>query len=392
MDRILMLGGARSQIPVIKRAKELGLYVITCDNVPNNPGHAFSDEYYNVSTVEMEEVLRIAEKSKIDGIIAYASDPAAMTCAYVSDRLGLPGSSLESVQLLSRKDIFRKFQKERGFNTPRFIVAEKWEELKEIEEKVGFPCMLKPVDSSGSKGVRKINNYKELETSFPNAAAYSRCGKVIAEEYIPTPYHQLHGDGVVADGKLKFIALGDQRFFNSVPIGSSLPSSINSKLMEKAEVETKRLIEQSGFLCGGINIEVRVTAEGEIYIIEIGARSGGNYIPQLMQLSTGEDVMSAVLNISMGMPYKIGKPKRTGYYFQYIIGGRGSGRFRELYVDPYIRDKIVELYVHKQQGDWIETYQNSGGVVGVAMIRFSGMEEMETVIENIGTYIQVIVD
>ena len=99
--KILFLGGSHFQIPPIKYAKEQGHFVITCDYLPDNPGHKLADEYYNVSTTDMEGVLKLAQKLRIDGIVAYASDPAAPTQAYVGNRLGLPSNPYESVKILS---------------------------------------------------------------------------------------------------------------------------------------------------------------------------------------------------------------------------------------------------------------------------------------------------
>lgn len=390
--KILILGGARAQIPAIRRAKEMGFYVITCDYLPDNPGHRFSDKYKNISTIEMEEVYRYAKEEGINGVISYASDPSACTCAYISDRLGLEGNSYESVERLIRKDIFRFFQKEKGFKFPCFYVVKNFKELKAVMENVRFPSVVKPVDSSGSKGVTKVISNKELQIAFQSAMSYSHCGKVIIEEYISSPYCQLHGDGIVVNGKLKFIALGDQRFLNTVPIGTSLPSNISGNLMKKVNLEIARLIEYSGFHCGGINIEVRVTGEGEIYILEIGPRTGGNYIPQLMQLATGKDEVTTVLQMAMGMEYNIGMPTQIKPCFQYIIGSNKKGKFQELYIDQYIQRKIDQLYVHKRPGDFVETYQNSSGVVGVALIKFSNLKEMEEDIINLDKHIQVIVE
>jgi len=116
---ILFLGGAASQIPSIKYAKEQGHYVITCDYLPENPGHRYADEYYNVSTTDKEAVLVLARELNIDGIVAYASDPAAPTQAYVGNELGLPSNPYESVLILTRKDLFRDFLKKNDFYVPK---------------------------------------------------------------------------------------------------------------------------------------------------------------------------------------------------------------------------------------------------------------------------------
>ncbi len=111
MKKLLMLGGSYIQIPIIKAAREMGHYVITCDYLEDNPGHQFANEYYNISTTDKEQVLALAKSLNIDGIICYASDPAAPTAAYVGEKLGLPSHPYNSVEILSNKDQFREFLK-----------------------------------------------------------------------------------------------------------------------------------------------------------------------------------------------------------------------------------------------------------------------------------------
>lgn len=389
MKKILMLGGAFSQIPVIERAKELGYYVITCDYLPDNPGHAFADRYENISTVDMEAVLQFAQSEAVDGILAYASDPSAITAAYVSEKMQLPGATQEAVRRLSNKDLFRYLQKENGFRVPDFCVITS--EDSEIPYDISFPCIVKPVDSSGSKGVSRAENREQLTAAVRTAMGFTRCGRVIIESYIDTPYYQLHGDGIVVEGKLMFVALGDQRFRNSVPIGSSLPSHIEGELMENVCREVSRLIKCSGFNNGGVNIEVRVTRGGDIYVIEIGPRTGGNYVPQLMELATGEDEMTAVLRLAMGEICDIKKASNIQYCFQYIIGSDESGAFQRLEIDEYMQKKMVKLFLHKQVGDRVEKYANSNGVVGVALFQFQDGTEMDRDIEHIKDHVKVIV-
>ena len=119
MKKILFLGGAPTQIPPIKYALEQGHHVITLDYLPNNPGHKLSHNFYNISTTDKEAVLEVAKAENIDAIVAYASDPAAPTAAYVSEKMGLPGNPYKSVEVLARKDLFREFLAKHNFNVPR---------------------------------------------------------------------------------------------------------------------------------------------------------------------------------------------------------------------------------------------------------------------------------
>ena len=119
MKKVLMLGGSLYQTFAIKEAVRLGYYVITCDYLPDNPGHKLAHESYNVSTTDKEAVLDLARKLHVDGVVAYASDPAAPTAAYVCEKLGLPTSPYKSVEILSKKDLFRAYLAENGFNVPK---------------------------------------------------------------------------------------------------------------------------------------------------------------------------------------------------------------------------------------------------------------------------------
>ena len=169
MKKILLLGGSAQQVIAIKKAKELGYKTILCDYLEDNPGKLVADVFYQESTTNKEKILEIAKEEKINGIVAYASDPAAPTAAYVAEKLNLPGNPYKSVDILCNKDKFRKFLKENNFCTPK---AKGYNDLKQLMkdlEKFKLPLMIKPVDSSGSKGVSKINskeNIKERRNSY----------------------------------------------------------------------------------------------------------------------------------------------------------------------------------------------------------------------------------
>jgi len=209
-EKILILGGSHFQIPVIKYAKSAGYYVVTCDYLPDNPGHKYSDEYHNVSTTDQEAVLALARQLKIDGILAYASDPAALTAAYVGNAMGLPSNPYESVRILSNKDLYRSFLRSQNFNTPVAYGYSSKNELTKNITHLKFPVMVKPVDSSGSKGVAKVDNSQDLLFAFECAMEYSRTKNVIVEEFIVKKGAQIGGEGFVLDGRLVFMCLGDQ--------------------------------------------------------------------------------------------------------------------------------------------------------------------------------------
>ena len=158
MKKLLLLGGAQYLLPVIEEAHKLGLYVITCDYLPDNIAHKHSDEYRNVSIIDKDAVLSTARELGIDGIMSFACDPGVVTAAYVAEKLDLPfAGSYEAVSILQNKGRFRRFLTENGFNVPW---AKSYTEPAEaLTDSAGFnwPMIVKPVDSAGSKGVTRVD-------------------------------------------------------------------------------------------------------------------------------------------------------------------------------------------------------------------------------------------
>ena len=142
-----------TQLPPLIYARSQGHWTITCDYLPDNPGHKLANESYPLSTTDKEAVLDLASSLNIDGVVAYATDPAAPTAAFVAENLGLPGNPYDSVLTLARKDLFRAFLDANGFNVPKSRAFSDTREAREWFEEMGFAAYIKPVDSSGSKGV-----------------------------------------------------------------------------------------------------------------------------------------------------------------------------------------------------------------------------------------------
>ena len=202
MKKLLLLGGSAQQIVAIETAKKLGYETVLCDYLPDNPGQFHADRFYLVSTTDREAVLEVAKREQVDGVLAYASDPATPTAAYVAQALGLPGNPYESVEILSNKDRFRAFLAENGFHTPK---ARAYTDPAQLERDLNagefsFPVILKPVDSSGSKGVARIDSPADLRGKIDCAMGYSRCKRLIVEGFVDKYGYQIAGDGLSIDG------------------------------------------------------------------------------------------------------------------------------------------------------------------------------------------------
>lgn len=401
MKKVLLLGGSHFQIPSIVTAKRLGYYTITCDYLPENPGHKFADEYYNVSNTDKQAVLKLAEKLKVDGVVCYASDPAAPTAAYVAEKMGFPTSPYQSVEILSNKDKFRNFLSENNFNTPKakgYSYKEKEKMLAEIKQ-FKLPIMVKPVDSSGSKGVKKISNIEELSNAVDEAMVYSRCKRFIVEEYVEKYGYQIAGDGFSINGKLVFRCFANEHFDSSginpyVPIGESWPYVMPKRVHEKIHNEIQRVLSLLNMGTQAYNFDVRIDESENVYLMEIGPRNGGNLIAQVTQYATGIDMVEYTIKAAMGEDCSslcMVEPK--GYWANYMIHCQQSGILKEVCIDEQFRkNNIVEYEMMYKPGERVEAFTGSNGTLGTMILRFSSEEEMLEKMEHMEKWVKVITE
>ena len=392
-NKILLLGGAYAQIPMIKEAKRQGYYVITCDYLPDNPGHKFADEYHNVSTTDYKGVFELAQIVKPDLIIAYASDPASPVAAYVSEKLGLPGNSYKSVLTLAEKDLFRSLMKDIGLNTPRTIVLTPIQDSYEKLESLTLPFVIKPTDSSGSKGVSKVYKKGQIPGCVQKAFSFSRNKRIIAEEYIDVNGKQVHGDGFVSNGKLIFTFLGDHNYNSKVnpfvPFATTWPSIKPQNTIKKIDEIVSQVCKKAGYFNGPINIEARETTEGDIYIMEVGPRSGGNFVPQITSLVTGFDMVKATLDVFTKKPVRVNCCNATNYSAYYVIHSSLDGQLQKLQLNSGLKRYLKQFHQNISPGEKVKSFQGANAAIGIMLLTFKTREEMECIVTNMDQYIEL---
>jgi biotin carboxylase len=241
-------------------------------------------------------------------------------------------------------------------------------EQKSIDKSLVFPLYVKPVDSSGSKGVSIVNNHYELDSAIITAMQFSDRKTVIIEEEILSVHNQFHGDGFVVNGKIVFLGVCEQFFLDNKPIGSIFPARLSKKDYKLLSLEISKVIKLSEYSDGAFNFEARLS-NGNFVILEIGPRSGGNMIPQLMEYATGFQETLACINVSNGKSiYTSSDTVRKR--LQYIIHSDKDGYFNDIRIleNPYV--KLIELFLFVRQGDKIKRYTSSSNVIGVAIMEF----------------------
>ncbi len=402
MKKLLLLGGSSYIVPVIKMAHEMGIYVITCDYLPNNIAHRYSDEYRNVSTIDKEAVLSVAQEMKVDGVMAFACDSGVVSAAYAAEKLGLPfQGSYEAVSILQDKGLFRKFLRDNGFNSPQ---SKRYTEAKlPFQEMALFrwPVIVKPVDSAGSKGVTRVDSPDELEAAISAALGCSHNGAFIIEEFLAFDGYHSDSDFFTVDGKLVFSTYSDQLFDPEAdnpytPTQIIWPSTMMPEHQDELTREAQRLMELLHMKTGIYNVESCVGTDGKAYLMEVSPRGGGDRIAEIQQLAMGANLIENELRSAVGMPLTdIANFPCDGYWCEMIIHARPgqTGTFKRLVIDPEVEEKYIKLVaLSAGPGDAVKPFTGANMALGDMFLRFDSREELNEVMAQSSKWMDIELD
>jgi len=399
MKKILLLGGLRYLIPVIKSAHELGYYVITCDYLPNNIAHQYSDKYINANITDKELILKIAEEEKIDGIMSFAVDPGVLTASYVAEKMNLPGCPFESVKILQNKVLFRKFLFENGFNVPKAKGFSSYADaLKELDL-FNFPVIVKPTDSAGSKGVTRVDDIDDVKSAVEYALANAVSDKkVIIEEFIEQSGFSSDCDSFSIDSDLKFVSFSNQYFDSKAenpytPSAYSWPSFIDISHQEELVSELRRLVKLLKLGTSIYNIETRVGTDGKPYIMEVSPRGGGNRLSEMLRYSTGVDMISNAVRAAIGDPVdELNMPSYNGYWAEIILHAEKEGLFDSLFINQQLKENnVVEIDLWVKEGDKVNSFNGANDAIGTLVIRFDSEMQLQKAMSDRDEVVKVIV-
>lgn len=393
--KIMLLGGIQYLVPVIKAAHEQGYYVITADYLPDNVAHTYSDEYVNVSIVDKEAVLKVAQEKQIDGIISFGVDPGVVTAAYVQEQMGLPQMGpYESVRILQNKDLFRAFLKEHGFNVPqaRSYTSSKMA-LSDIDW-FTFPMIVKPTDSAGSKGVTRIDSLEEYADAVDDAFKKSISGTIIVEEFINKVGCSSDSDSFLLNGELKFVSFNAQRFDESAanpytPAAYSWPSTF-AEHEEYLKTELQRLLSLLSMKTSIFNIETRVASNGKPYIMECTPRGGGNRLCEMLRYATGVDLITAQVRAAVGDSVDgVEQRPYDGHWGEIILHADKDGIFSNLEIASDLPAKVVEQDLWVKQGDNVNAFRGANDAIGTLVLQFANEQDLENVLKLQSQWINV---
>lgn len=395
VKKILFLGGSKQQIPAIEYANKKGYFTILCDYLDDNPGQYVANKFYCVSTTDKKAILGVAQENKIDGIVAYASDPAAPTAAYVGNIMGVPSNPYKSVEILSKKNLFRNFLRQNGFNSPIAKSFNNYEEAKKDLHIFKFPIMIKPIDSSGSKGVNRIETIDDFESAFKKAMDNSREKVVIVEEFIERSHKEMiGGDAFVINGRVEYFGLlNSHRDFNVsefVPVGTSFPSFMDKERIDRVKLEVQKVVDILNIKMGALNLELMFDKNNNLYIVEIGPRNGGNMIPDLLYLATGVDLIGATVEAALGnFNFELNKSDKEEFYSTYVIHSNKSGILKNITFDEEINKNIINKVMYKNNLEEIEKFDGANKALGIIFLKYDSLEEEKFKMNNMSKFINI---
>lgn len=375
MKKLLLLGGSRYLLPVIREAKALGCHVITCDYLPDNIAHRYSDAYANVSIVEKDAVLALAKEKQVDGIMSFACDPGVVPAAYVAEKLGLPTvGPLESVEILQDKGRFRAFLREHGFRVPGAISYSN--PALALRENRRYPVMVKPVDSAGSKGVSRVDRPGELPAAIETALSFSRCGRFLLEDYIEPAGFPSDTDCFSVDGELRFVSFNNQYFDRRAdnpytPAGFTWPSSMPEAAQAELAGELQRLLRLLHMGTAVYNVECRLGTDGLPYLMEVSPRGGGNRLCEMLQYTTGVNLIRNAVKAALGMPVEeMTGPDYKGHWSYVALHSEKSGRFAGLELAAEVRPYLVEEDLWVSPGERVEAFSGANKTLGTLVLNW----------------------
>lgn len=397
---ILMLGGSAQQVVAIETAKRLGYRTVLCDYLPDNPGQYVADVFYQESTTDAETVLEIAKKEQVEGVLAYASDPASPIAAYVAEQLDLPTNPLSAVKTMSEKHLFRQHLQDEGFPCPRsraFSTDDDPEEVWRSVQDFTCPLVVKPTDSSGSKGVSIVEERGGLIQAVESAKRISRNGTLIVEEYIEMGYpHVIGGDIFVIDGEVRFWGLMEcarDAAASLVPTGEMAPTSLSGEQLTEVKMLLERLVSSLGVRFGELNVEVILGKDNVPYVIELGSRAGGNMIPVQLSDMSGIDLVEANILCAMGeTPERIDFDRPDRAYATHVLHSLESGIYKGIEIDKSLASHVYRTALYVQEGDRIEPFDGANRAVGIVFMEFDSLQQMNAKISRINNLIQVVLD
>ena len=361
MKRVLIIGAGFLQNFVIKKAKELGYYTIAIDGNPNAVGFKNADEYKAVNIVDEAACLKYAKQMKIDGVLTAATDYGVLSASYVAQELGLSGIKYTSAKRIKNKYEVRKCLFESGADdTGLSFEVSSENQISEITGKVAFPVMVKPCDGSGSRGASRVDSTDAFKEACLFAMESSLTGKATVEPFICG--EEYGAESFVLNGEV--YVLGVMKKLMTKPpyyaeLGHSMPSMLPEDIENKVKTSVTKAIKALDINFGSVNMDMLITKSGDVHIVDVGARMGGNLIgSHIIPIGTGVQYIENMIKAAVGDKADFA-PKFPSSPIATRLLALTPGKVKALPDFKALENKNVIIEHHLSVGDTINEYHTN---------------------------------
>lgn len=382
MKKVIILGAGVYQVPLIKKAKELGIYTIVISTPGDYLGFSLSDKNYYVDTRDKEKVLEIAKAERIDGICTSGTDVAVISIGYVNDHIGLKGVNYNTAVCSTNKLLMKQKFIENGVKTANFYKVTSGKELKDCFEQLSVEkAVAKIVDKSGSRGIRTIDKRDNFELTYNELINESELDYIIVEEYIEGI--EIGIDAFVSDSQIiSFVP--HNKIVNTIngigiPAGHIVPYTSYYHEYDNLYIETQKVINAIGITNGAINIDAFVKNNNDVYIIEVGARAGATGIPEIISNYLGQDYYEMILDNSLNKQTELIDTTLKSPCASVLIFSEKDGIY-----NGYVCKDIdgVSISMDYEIGHLIERMKNGTSRIGQAIIKADNLKDLKKNIEE----------
>lgn len=393
MKKIMIIAGGDWQVPITKKAKDMGLYVVSSNLYPDSPAFAYADVGEVANVLDRETNLQYAEKHRPDAVITDQSDIAVPTVAYVCEKLGLPGIGSQHAKMFTNKYEMRKFCRSHGFDSPDFCLCHEISQAKEFLN-THHRIVIKPIDSQSSRGVFTVETEKQLEALFAESMQYSNAEKVVlAEQYVDGTEFTV--DGLKTPSGHVVLAISEKKHYAENPnVASELffshsNNNFDYDLLRKTNTE---LVNAMGLPFGLTHAEYKYM-DGRFYLIEIAARGGGTKISSdIVPLMSGVNSNEALIRMALGEEVALPCPAATErcavLKFLHFRPGvvdkiKGLDQIRGM-------DGVVDIGLNFSEGQAIEPMHDDRSRQGYYIAYASGREELRQLQERVESTLHLV--
>lgn len=391
MEKLLILGAGVYQVPLIEKARELGLELIVVSRKGDYPGFKMADKVYFIDTTDFDEVLKIAQKEGIKGICTTGSDVPIVTLGKVSEILNLPGLSEIAARLSTDKLLMKKCFKNKGVRTADFAVVRASERVEEKIAHLRLPLICKVVDSSGSRGILKIKKHSDARSVIDKLKNQTRKDYFVIEEFIEGM--EFGAQAFVYNGAIKFILPHGDFVFRgdtNVPIGHFAPIRLKEEVLIDIKNQLSKAIKALMIDNSAINADF-ILKNNKVFVLEIGARAGATCLPELVSTYYGFDYYKTIVKVAVGeKPNFVFKDKQPNASI--LLFSDRIGTIKEI-INKNVNDKnIVDIKFDYSIGHMVNKFKVGPDRLGHIIVKECTLKKALKLLRSVRNNIQIKVD